>query len=678
VCFQFAPTVEDSDDDSEYGSDDAAQDFADIDTFEYIEDLGDELGEEQELRELEYLEASIKDATPKRDIVPTTKPNIWRAIHWALENKAGATRVGDADKEKHFDHFFKMVRENQQERKKQAGEIKFEDVRNSQFTIGFYATMRPKKNKAGGDTDVSDIERYLRKTMSKKTAEILGRADPTGKAFLEIEEVSWEDLLKWGIYISIILDSNGNVIGVYIGSATGLYGVTGRTDHYDHVKFTGKVPKSEEWSAHLVEALKPGRTWHIRPLLLVDRESIPVAKMIQFEGMFTDLCNTLKQGVSKQRWRNQVVLDNYRLAVPKEMQEVSYMGLNGAHQLKQGAKRKMPLCSMQGKGCTSPADDCRSHATLIMFDDEFIYGCFKCWQSWYVWHSQRYTRNAMKRPMTAEQIKKHERWVVTPLIDRFKLWLIHKNSQVRSRIADDTLCICAGPLHGEVEATTSIVLVEGELRISVCHNCYCGWTRHVARAYTETPPSTELKREHWKKFVVLRSTKDGAYFEPDKEEKEKVEFTECWCGSGLLADHKNHPKWKGPSEILMCAPCYNASRYSDVKRDNSEQLEKWKTARVKLAATKKAGKAECVCGRGLAGQKPHSNWRGPSMQVCQKCWSSTRRHDAGSDYSAWLAERKADAAAEAAKVAEEEAMSPKAGPSRPSRGCKKAITYADA
>jgi hypothetical protein len=619
---------------------------------------------------------------------------VWTAIHWAMEDDVPLPAIDDTAKEKHFDRFFEMVRENLQERKDQAARLKIEDVSKSQFTIGMWNKLRPKTRKAGGDKDVADRLNFVRSRIAKKTAEIIGRADPTGEAYLEIEEVSWEELLMWGIYISIILDSDGKVIAIYIGSATGGFGVTGRVDHYDWIRSTGKIPKTEAFSAHLKEATKPGRIWHVRPLILVEPNSVPVSDMVILEGLFTDLCNALNPVCSTGRFRSQVVLDNYWPAVPKEMHEVSYSGLNGAHQLKQGSRKKMPLCSMQGKGCTSPADSCQSEATLMMYKDVFFYGCKKCAAVWYLWHSARYTRHALEIPMTAAQIEKDNAWKTTSLETKFELWLEWRASNVACPVPGGVLCICSGPVRGDVPATVgSIVVLTGEKRRFTCRNCYQAWKHSTRKWSKDDPPSDEFISEFWQRFEVHRRSGTISRFHPDKKSVE-----ECFCGNGQMAKHGTPPQWEGP-KIQLCKPCYKAGARDNVTNSN---FKAWKAKRLQIGSSAKEKEArkeesveECFCGNGqMAEHGTPPQWKGPKIQLCKPCYKAGARDNVtNSNFKAWKAKRmntgssakEKKAIKEASEAAEDE-KAPKAkkgakvketseetAHSRPTRASKKAV-----
>jgi hypothetical protein len=97
-----------------------------------------------------------------------------------------------------------------------------------------------------------------------------------------------EVLRKIGLYISIILDALGRVVRIHVGSATGINGVSSRWWNYENALRNGRLSKSELKSAHIIEVLKPGHTWHVRPLLLADHRGFD-GRIIEMEGLFTGL-----------------------------------------------------------------------------------------------------------------------------------------------------------------------------------------------------------------------------------------------------------------------------------------------------------------------------------------------------------------------------------------------------
>lgn len=183
-------------------------------------------------------------------------------------------------------------------------------------------------------------------------------------------QLAWK---KIGIYISIILDALGRVVGVYIGSGTGINGVAGRWWSYETALKRGFASKAERSSSHIAEALKPGHTWHIRPLLLADRDEISTARTIALEGLFTDLCNTMFVGFpSTNPHRSQAVIDAYLEAVPEDMLNAPWKRPNRAHQLKQGARRSSKIpCAVE----ICPYGDGKSTCLTGHIEGRLIYVC---------------------------------------------------------------------------------------------------------------------------------------------------------------------------------------------------------------------------------------------------------------------------------------------------------------
>ncbi|KAG9894712.1 hypothetical protein KCU98_g12577, partial [Aureobasidium melanogenum] len=65
----------------------------------------------------------------------------------------------------------------------------------------------------------------LEADMSRRTMAILGCSIQDGKEYLEIDDFSDQEVNKSGVYSSMILDESENLVGLYVGSRTGLEGV---------------------------------------------------------------------------------------------------------------------------------------------------------------------------------------------------------------------------------------------------------------------------------------------------------------------------------------------------------------------------------------------------------------------------------------------------------------------
>jgi hypothetical protein len=125
--------------------------------------------------------------------------------------------------------------------------------------------------------------------MYPTTMKILSKitAGHDTKFWLQIEETSPNQMRKHAIYLSIII-RNGEIIGVYVGSATA------KDDgDYEKVKLKAYLTNGEAKSEHLKMALHSVNDWHVRPLLLMHPSKTLMLGMISIEGMFTDSIGTL-------------------------------------------------------------------------------------------------------------------------------------------------------------------------------------------------------------------------------------------------------------------------------------------------------------------------------------------------------------------------------------------------
>lgn len=141
----------------------------------------------------------------------------------------------------------------------QTSRLTSQTVHESAFTMGF-AGMFKMANPELDEKKISATVALLDAHMARKTKAIIVSKIRTGKEFLQIDPASSQDLKKFGIYISVILDSLGRVVGVYIGSVTEINGVGGRWWSYETARKRGRPNKQELSSSHILEALKPGHT----------------------------------------------------------------------------------------------------------------------------------------------------------------------------------------------------------------------------------------------------------------------------------------------------------------------------------------------------------------------------------------------------------------------------------
>jgi hypothetical protein len=227
--------------------------------------------------------------------------------------------------------------------------------------------------------------------MSLKQKAICGLPHKTGQELLYLPPPSSQsDLRHMGYYLMLLVDEFGNVIWVYDGSGTSIYGAFTRIVTYDNVKHAGDagvlVPEDAK-GEQLRTLLNKGYTVHIRPIFLVRHDEASAARVVSVEAQITDIFNTFDiDGDIHGSYRSQKVFDEYEEGVSDDMKDVEYGKLNRAHQLTQGRKKgPSPPCVMIGKGCQQK-DGSRSKATTTSLaytsEGNQVYMCVLCKQCW--------------------------------------------------------------------------------------------------------------------------------------------------------------------------------------------------------------------------------------------------------------------------------------------------------
>jgi hypothetical protein len=131
--------------------------------------------------------------------------------------------------------------------------------------------------------------------MYPTTMKILSKitAGHDTKFWLQIEETSPNQMRKHAIYLSIII-RNGEIIGVYVGSATVKDDdLTGRFVNYNNVKLKGYSTSEDAKSKHFKMTSHPTNDWLVELLILMNPSQTLMLGMISIEGMFTDSIGTL-------------------------------------------------------------------------------------------------------------------------------------------------------------------------------------------------------------------------------------------------------------------------------------------------------------------------------------------------------------------------------------------------
>lgn len=301
----------------------------------------------------------------------------WQVVQWSVKDKQGLDiyTLGPNSEETFRARLYHSITA----RKRQAMSFDWSDLRGCHFTKGMLSVWQHLQPDVFLDWILSNMGLLVLGTC--------GQNIRSGNEYLALPRSSNVELMKWGIYLFLIMDKDGNVLFAYIGSGTGRLGVFGRCLDYDLLlesfQRSGRIDAKQFF--YISEALKAGGNVQIRPLFLVSSLQCSGPRMVAVEGIFTDVFNTLDvTEPSRNPWRSQEAFDAYTEAVPEDMRAVEYKPANRAHQFGQGVKSKSPPCCMIGKGCPGTSDSKKS-SIMFMENGELSYGCFACVTSWRNW-----------------------------------------------------------------------------------------------------------------------------------------------------------------------------------------------------------------------------------------------------------------------------------------------------
>lgn len=485
--------------------------------------------------------------------------------------------------------------------------------------------------------DARALEDWLVAQMNPEVRQICGRSCPdpieAGDHYLELPSASIEELCMWGIYLFILRDKKGKVIGVYVGSGTGVLGVFQRVWGYDvligRARRLGRIPAHT--GSYVKLAMTSGFKLDIRPLFLVDKSECSVPRMILVEGIFTDMLNTFDiSDPSRHKWRTEATIAAYPEAVLDDMLQVKYKPLNRAHQFAQGARRKSPPCCLIGKGCPE-----KHESTMVMFVSagKLRYGCQECWDSWYF-----FARREFRAEMSTEA--KFDAFVKFKLAQR----VTHRNKPIPK---DGRCAVCDEP------ADSRIFFGDVGSRLS-CTNHSIYWNNSVhpgeiaARNQADDLDAWEAA---FKEFV---SHYEGVA--ETKRLREEDEDTACRiCNVECeIADLQCVPKamkdqfgtvplpevvpviCKGC--VLIWQRCKNGSKLkTSIQVGSFEQYEGYCVeSRLHVETVKRAKEATCVCGSpAVYPPKDHFQYKALYDGFCVPCnhWIDNQRTRHGTVWS---------------------------------------------
>jgi hypothetical protein len=418
-----------------------------------------------------------------------------------------------------------------------------------------------------------------------RTQEIIGREPLTEADLLEIQPPTLEHLSYYASYLSLCIPTQTSPsseiealdTGLYIGSATGMYGLNKRWIDYDTYKAKAMdgVHTSKMKGTHLNFALQPNYTMHLRGWIFFPPLRFSKQQCLLWEGFGMDLFNTLPlEDGETDRYRTKEVLLETAKAVPPGLRKPPWNGLNDAHALKQGVGAPNEYCYMQAKGCST--EEASAVAQPGLFDvlgNKVIYLCIPCSQQFYeyrtVWSCNKDGRRCSRAHhqhkilSTAKGEDCFEAWT----LDVVQKWT--KQDQVKSSrlalfVKQNWKCPCGRALHSPDAEIGSPDTFRGTLiplppdAALGCDACYTDW-------YLYQPENaTVLQFEAWKSArATWRASVDA-----------KPQHEACVCSINEEPVVANRTVTKYNNLDKACPACYTmANKVIDTWEIDMDSVE---------------------------------------------------------------------------------------------------------
>jgi hypothetical protein len=142
-------------------------------------------------------------------------------------------------------------------------DIRVKEFKARAFSIGFWKLFE--------ELEISELRKPLFGGISQEVMSLLGRPNLSPYDLLDLPTID-DNFRLWGVYINIVLDSSGNIVGIYIGSSVAYrtyISITGRV--CAHLKNSAKpfdaIQKCEQ-SEHYRLTTQPGMTSNFRFIAL--------------------------------------------------------------------------------------------------------------------------------------------------------------------------------------------------------------------------------------------------------------------------------------------------------------------------------------------------------------------------------------------------------------------------
>lgn len=418
---------------------------------------------------------------------------------------------------------------------------------------------------------VDTMFQTFKKCTPERTQEIIGRTPLTIADLLEIQPPTPDQYTHHGNYLTLSIPAQSSPpsgfgtadVGLYVGSATGMYGVKGRWSNYETYKNRASegIRNSNMKGTHLDFALQPDYTMHLRAWIYFSPQHHSNSKQqcLLWEGFGMDLFNSLHlEDQIFGRYRTPEVLMEAAKAIPPELAFPPWKGLNDAHALKQGVGPPNEYCYMRANGCST--EEASGVAQPGIFDDVTgnpIYLCIPCAQQFYEYRTEWSCNEDGRR--CSRPSHKHKVLSTAKREDCFEAWTLDivqkwaKQGEINAfrlelYVKQNWLCPCGRALHSPDTNTGDSNTFRGTLIPFApeptlgCDACYTDWSlRRPENATIAQFEAWKHARAAWRASVNSKPQHEACVCSTDEEP--------------VLAD-RNVVKYKYNNLEKTCRTCY--------------------------------------------------------------------------------------------------------------------------
>lgn len=447
------------------------------------------------------------------------------------------------------------------------------------LTVRYQSTLQYKDPEQSGMTatagavirthGVEALLQIFKRCCPERTQEVIGRDPLTPEDLLEIQPPNAAQMTQYANYLTISVPAQGSFsdgsigtadVGVYLGSATSMYGLKGRWLNYEAYKGRAMdgIYAAKMDGTHLEFALQQSHTMNLRGWIYFPQKDFSRQQCILWEGLGMDLFNTLHlHDKTYGRYRTPEVLSEAEAAVPKDLFVPLWTGLNDAHALKQGVGAANEYCHMRSQGCST--EDASAVAQPGLFDEEnnkAIYLCVPCTQNFYEF---RTTWNCLEDGRRCSQPGHiHKVLATAEREDTFDDWMVAVVRKWQKQAEIDAFrgslfeqqgwkCPCGRALHSSDPETKhpntfrSTLLRFSPMPTLGCDACYTDWSLHHPQ------DATVVQLDEWKEKRAAWRVKVNS--------KAKTPEGPCLCSTPAKPVN-TEMKIKGYRALeRVCKPC---------------------------------------------------------------------------------------------------------------------------